>query len=100
MLRWLRTYGIAAALGATVAAAVLGGATYVQAQQSSSDVIKACVNRNSGLVRIVHSNSCASPSENFVTWNQQGPAGAPGVLGFYTVSVNAAAGTAVSALCR
>jgi hypothetical protein len=90
---------LAALVGALVSAAVLGSFTFVQAQQGNGSTIRACVHRNSGAVRIVKTSFCGSPLENLISWNQQGPAGPAGVLGFYSVTASGTAGNAFSALC-
>jgi hypothetical protein len=68
---------------AVLGTAVVGGATYVDAQSNNGGIIKACVNRNSGAIRIVKDNFCGSPLENLLTWNQgaTGPAGPTGATG-------------------
>lgn len=84
----VRGWGLGLAVGAVVTAALLGGASYVMAQSTSSPTaIQACVNRL-GFIRIVKWNNCAS-YETYVTWNSEGPAGPsgpPGSAGVYEVA--------------
>jgi hypothetical protein len=69
-----------ALLAAIAAMTVVGGATFVNAG-SSGDTIMACVNRNTGAIRIVKSSFCGSPLENLLTWNDGGTAGPAGPNG-------------------
>ena len=80
---WVVAVGVATA-------AIGSGVTYVAAT-SSSDVVHACVNNTTGVVRIVDpsrsgnlGNCISSPAllrETAMTWNVEGPAGAPGLPG-------------------
>jgi hypothetical protein len=73
---------VALVIGAVVSAALIGGATtLVHAQSTTSSTVRACVNRNTGAIRIVTSGACGSPLESLVTWNQQGPTGPTGPRG-------------------
>jgi hypothetical protein len=70
-------------LGAA-AAAILGGGLVTAAASrndaSEESVIRACVNNTNGQVRIVDSDRCRH-NEHAISWNVQGPAGAPGPAG-------------------
>lgn len=81
MLARTRANLIVLAAGIGIGGVALGGITYVAAQSNGGSTIQACVNRNTGAVRIVTSSHCGSPLETLVTWNQQGPAGATGPAG-------------------
>jgi hypothetical protein len=67
-------------LAGALAAALLSVA---QAQAAApSEVIKACVNKKTKLVRIsVHASTSYCGNESFRTWNQSGPKGDPGQPG-------------------
>ncbi|MGE0135812.1 MAG: hypothetical protein AB7L91_14115 [Dehalococcoidia bacterium] len=88
MWHGIRRWGAGIAIGAVAAAALLGGASFVMAQSTSSpSTIQACVNRL-GMIRIVKWNNCAS-YETYTTWNrqgEQGPPGEPGSAGEYEVT--------------
>lgn len=73
MNTWLKR-GAALVLVAGIAA---GGTAFVSAQMSST-VIYACVNNNSGMVKIVSAPSACSGNERSLQWNLQGPKGDKG----------------------
>jgi hypothetical protein len=62
---------VAASAGA---AALATGAILDQ----SGTTIQACAQKSHGLLRVVNSSSDCLPSENPISWNQQGPPGTPG----------------------
>ena len=71
-----------AAVGAVAAAA--GGALAVgtaATAEAEAEVITACRHPNGGWVRIVASETACRAREQVVTWNSEGPAGAPGPAG-------------------
>ncbi len=71
-----------AAVGAVTAAA--GGALAVgkaTATAAQAEAITACRHPNGGWVRIVAAESACRSREQVVTWNTEGPAGAPGTAG-------------------
>ena len=76
--------------GAVLLAALLGvgAATMIRAHGGDSGLIHACVedfgDPDEGDVRIVGANDACEEDETAVDWNAVGPAGPPGVLGFYT----------------
>jgi hypothetical protein len=73
---------VALVIGAALSAALVGGATtFVSAQSNSSNTIQACVNRNTGAIRIVTNAFCGSPLESLVSWNHQGQLGPAGPSG-------------------
>ncbi len=83
-MRAFRSPIVAAIAGAVVTASVVGGVAI--AQTSTQAVITACVDQNTGNVRIVGSGSDCRPNETTTTWNQQGPQGIPGTNGANGVS--------------
>jgi hypothetical protein len=66
-----------------------GGVTYAAIPDSGTNVYHACMLKNVGTIRIIDpslpsSNAlshCSSSLETAVSWNQQGPKGAPGIQG-------------------
>ena len=60
----------------TAAALVAGGIAY-----ASGDVFTACVNKKTGLTRIISGKMKCYKSERQVTWNQTGPTGSQGATG-------------------
>jgi hypothetical protein len=70
-----------AAAGAALAVALAVLAAVGAAGAQSAGVIRACVNTNSGAVKIVGSGDGCAGSERLLTWNVQGPAGPQGPLG-------------------
>ena len=70
-------------LGALLAIALLGGVTWVYAQEGAE--IYACYNNHSGEVKIVGRDDVCKRNETRLEWNIMGRPGPPGVLGFYTV---------------
>jgi hypothetical protein len=70
--------------------ALVGGGTWALANEMSGEVVQVCVDRESGLVRVVGTSDECSKKETPLAWNiqgpvgPQGPQGEPGVLGFYT----------------
>ena len=71
-----------AAVGAVTAAA--GGALAVSkatATAAQAEAITACRHPNGGWVRIVAAEAACRSREQVVTWNTEGPAGAPGPAG-------------------
>jgi len=75
------------AIGGAVVAAVAGGGTAVAlaVDQPSSDVFQGCLRHNQGGLYNVTLNSSSppecQPNDTRVSWNQTGPAGAPGPQG-------------------
>lgn len=57
-------------------AIIAGGIAY-----ASGDAFTACVNKNTGLTRIISGKMKCYKSERQVTWNQSGPTGAQGATG-------------------
>jgi len=68
-----------AAIAAIPLFASIGGAAY--AFISDSGVISACSQKQSGVLRVLDAGASCNPSENPISWNQQGPIGS----GFTTV---------------
>ncbi len=60
---------------------VVGAASWVSAGQDGPDPIHGCVQTSNGQVRIVAADAECRPSERSLSWNVEGPAGAPGVPG-------------------
>lgn len=78
----MRALAALAAVGAVTAAA--GGALAVgkaTATAAEAETIVACRHPNGGWVRIVAAESGCRTREQVVTWNTEGPAGAPGPAG-------------------
>jgi hypothetical protein len=78
-----------AVLAASVLLALAAGAAYATIPDAQG-VIHACYDNQSGQVRIVDTAPNPLPKgcgakESAISWNQTGPAGPAGVLGFYTV---------------
>ena len=69
----------AVALGIIVP--VVGAASWVAASESPSPTIHACVQRDSGQVRIIAANERCRRSESALDWNAEGPAGPSGAAG-------------------
>lgn len=69
---------VCAAAGATGAAVALGGGSGAAAAE---DVVNACRHPNGGWVRIVAEAGKCRPREQELSWNVQGPPGAPGPAG-------------------
>src|SRR5262245_26420958 len=75
------------AIGGAVVVAVAGGGTAVAlaVDQPSPDVFKACLRHNQGGLYNVTANPGSppdcQPNDALVSWNQTGPAGAPGPQG-------------------
>ena len=57
--------------------ALAAGIILLAAPAAQADVIHACVNKK-GSMRVVSDLSQCKPSENSLSWNQQGPPGEPG----------------------
>jgi Lamin Tail Domain len=78
----MRALAALAAVGAVAAAA--GGALAVvkaAGAAAETEVITACRHPNGGWVRIVAAESACHAREQVVTWNTEGPTGAPGPAG-------------------
>src|SRR5688500_8824002 len=76
-MQWLRRAALAGAL-------VVGGAgaaTLVSAQSAQTQTLRACVNPNSGDMKLVQGATSCKNNEQLVTWNVQGPKGDPGPKG-------------------
>jgi len=69
----------AVALGIIVP--VVGAASWVAAGEDPSATIHACVQRDSGQVRIVSAAEACRRSETALEWNAEGPAGPAGAAG-------------------
>ncbi len=69
---------------------LVAGGTWALAHGGDTNLVHACVNGDSGDVRVVGSNEDCKKKETPLDWNiqgqpgPQGPIGNPGVLGFYT----------------
>jgi Lamin Tail Domain len=78
----MRVLAALAAVGAVTAAAggalAVGKATTAAAE---AEIITACRHPNCGWVRIVAAESACRAREQVLTWNTEGPAGAPGPAG-------------------
>jgi hypothetical protein len=78
----MRALAALAAVGAVAAAAggalAVGKATTAAAE---AEVVTACRHPNGGWVRIVAAENACRVREQVVTWNTEGPAGAPGPAG-------------------
>ncbi len=73
-------------LAVTVGVGIAGAAGYAVTSTHGEDsqVIQACKNKSSGLLRIVDRASNCKPYESYLTWNvvgPRGPAGPPGATG-------------------
>ena len=72
-------------LAAGAAAAAIGGGTLAATAASHDDaspsVIKACANKASGRLRLAGPAGTCRHGERLVSWNVQGPTGAPGPAG-------------------
>ncbi|MCA1846995.1 MAG: collagen-like protein [Actinobacteria bacterium] len=77
----------AVALGIIVP--VVGAASWVAASENPTPTIHACVQRDSGQVRIVSANEQCRRAETALEWNAEGPSGPAGPAG-----ADGAAGTA------
>ena len=78
---------VSTAIGGSIGVIMLG-ATLVSAAASSANTINACVNDVTGIVRVIDpakGAQCIAAKgglhETPMSWNQQGPAGAPGTPG-------------------
>src|SRR6185436_19196046 len=60
---------------------VVGAASWVAASENPAPTIHACVQRDSGQVRIVAANEQCRRSETALEWNAEGPAGPAGAAG-------------------
>ena len=69
----------AVALGIIVP--VVGAASWVAASENPSPTIHACVQRDSGQVRIVSADEHCRRAETALEWNTEGPAGPAGAAG-------------------
>ncbi len=78
------------AVGAILIVTLVASGTWVLAHEGDTDLVHACVNGESGAVRVVAPEDKCSKKETSLDWSIQGPAGPqgaqgePGVLGFYT----------------
>ena len=79
MLRRLQSPFVASVVSAVMTAAVVGGVA--MAQTDGAGIIVACVNDQSGNVRIVGAESDCRANETARTWNEQGPKGDTGDTG-------------------
>jgi hypothetical protein len=83
-MRIMRMRPLAAVAALASVAAAAGGALAVgkaATAEAEAEVITACRHPNGGWVRIVAAESDCRPREQAVTWNTEGPAGAPGPAG-------------------
>lgn len=78
MKQWLRTKTAVVALMTVAAAGTIGG---ISIASESNDGIDACVDRVSGLARILIDDRQCLATEAPVSWARQGPAGPPGAAG-------------------
>ena len=83
-MRISRKHALAALAAAGAVAAAAGGALAVGTAATAAaeaEAITACRHPNGGWVRIVASETACRAREQVVTWNTEGPAGAPGPAG-------------------
>jgi len=73
--------GLRSAVALSVIVPVVGAAGWVWAGEDGPGPIHACVERNSGQVRIVGSQDRCRPNESALVWNTSGPAGPAGPQG-------------------
>jgi hypothetical protein len=67
---------------ATIAVFIaLGGGAYALTSVSSGGVIKACVNKRTGALRVVRNGKRCKKSERTISWNASGQAGPQGAAG-------------------
>jgi hypothetical protein len=64
-----------------ITALAIGGASAVVANGNSGNVIYACVNNNSGAVKIVAADTVCHENSTLVHWNQEGTPGMDGADG-------------------
>ena len=82
MQRIYRSSGVARLLTVFVVLAVgVGAGAAVTAQSDDTTVLNACVQKNSGNMRLVDSSDDCRKNENIVSWNVQGSAGPDGPQG-------------------
>ena len=79
MRRFASSPVLAAIVSAVVTASVVGGVAV--AQTSATDEVKACINRENGIPRLVGSEADCRANESFLTWNQKGVKGDQGPVG-------------------
>ena len=78
------------ALGVMLIVTLVAGGTWALAHGGDRDLVHACVNDESGDIKVVGPNDDCKKNETPLDWNiqglpgPQGPIGKPGVLGFYT----------------
>src|SRR6185295_10001037 len=60
---------------------VVGAASWVAASENPTPTIHACVQRDSGQVRVVSANEQCRRAETALEWNNEGPAGSAGPAG-------------------
>jgi collagen triple helix repeat protein len=60
---------------------VVGAASWVAASENPTPTIHACVQRDSGQVRVVSANEQCRRAETALEWNAEGPAGPTGAAG-------------------
>lgn len=66
---------------ATLAAAGAFLATWAAPAAADSGVLAACVGKQAGVMRLIDAGGTCRSGESLVTWNIQGPQGAPGAQG-------------------
>lgn len=79
MSRFTSSPLVAAMTSAVLTASLVGGVAV--AQTSTPKEVKACVNTENGLPRLVASEADCRQNESFLTWNQKGETGDPGPVG-------------------
>jgi len=65
----------------TLVAALVGTTAIGFAAATTAGVIHACVNNNSGTIRIVSATTACTNNEVALAWNTEGPEGATGPVG-------------------
>ena len=68
-----------AVLGAMGACVVLGSTVGIA--NAGGDAIRACVNKSSGAIKIVHAGTACATNQTLLVWNQSGPPGPAGPQG-------------------
>lgn len=72
-------------VAATVALVLAAGGFALGASAGTDGVIRACVARETGVLRVRDGGPCGK-SERGLAWNRSGPPGAPGMSGYQVVT--------------
>jgi hypothetical protein len=72
---------VAVAVATGIIGAASGMAIAAATNTTSADVINACVDNRTGLLRIVSRTTSCRPSESPISWNREGPQGPTGPRG-------------------